>query len=328
MDLKVLRSFVEIAREQSFTAAAEKLSVTQPTLSRQIADLEEELGQKLFERTTRSLELTEKGHFLFRRAQDILALVDRTKLEAMTTEGLAGDIRISAAETPAVGIVAEAVQRFQEKYPRVRCHFVSADALTAAEHLRSGLSQFGVFNMPCRLDGFEYIRLPRENRWGVLTRRDGILAGKTFVTPEDLKRLPLYVSKQRGVENRIGGWLNYSFSKLRVVGTYNLLYNASLVVRAGGNALCLDGIVPPDDDIVFLPFQPSSSPLSGSSDLQSCCSLSDTLFLHHSTGLKFENVACATLKSFVTAPTAPSPPCWRPVPTPSRSSSRPHPRRR
>ena len=212
MDLKVLRSFVEIAREQSFTAAAEKLSVTQPTLSRQIADLEEELGQKLFERTTRSLELTEKGHFLFRRAQDILALVDRTKLEAMTTEELAGDIRISAAETPAVGIVAEAVQRFQEKYPRVRCHFVSADALTAAEHLRVGLSQFGVFNMPCRLDGFEYIRLPQENRWGVLTRREGILAGKTFVTPEDLKRLPLYVSKQRGVENRIGGWLNYSFS--------------------------------------------------------------------------------------------------------------------
>lgn len=257
MDLKVLRSFVEIAREQSFTAAAEKLSVTQPTLSRQIADLEEELGQKLFERTTRSLELTEKGHFLFRRAQDILALVDRTKLEAMTTEELAGDIRISAAETPAVGIVAEAVQRFQEKYPRVRCHFVSADALTAAEHLRVGLSQFGVFNMPCRLDGFEYIRLPQENRWGVLTRREGILAGKTFVTPEDLKRLPLYVSKQRGVENRIGGWLNYSFSKLRVVGTYNLLYNASLVVRAGGNALCLDGIVPPDDDIVFLPFQPA-----------------------------------------------------------------------
>ena len=175
----------------------------------------------------------------------------------MTTEGLAGDIRISAAETPAVGIVAEAVQRFQEKYPRVRCHFVSADAYTAAEHLRSGLSQFGVFNMPCRLDGFEYIRLPRENRWGVLTRRDGVLAGKTVVTPEDLKRLPLYVSKQRGVENRIGGWLNYSFSKLRVVGTYNLLYNASLVVRAGGNALCLDGIVPPDDDIVFLPFQPA-----------------------------------------------------------------------
>lgn len=209
MDLKVLRSFVEIAREQSFTAAAEKLSVTQPTLSRQIADLEEELGQKLFERTTRSLELTEKGHFLFRRAQDILALVDRTKLETMTTEGLAGDIRISAAETPAVGIVAEAVQRFQEKYPRVRCHFVSADAYTAAEHLRTGLSQFGVFNLPCRLDGFEYIRLPQENRWGVLTRRDGILAGKAFVTPEDLKRLPLYVSKQRGVENRIGGWLNY-----------------------------------------------------------------------------------------------------------------------
>ena len=91
----------------------------------------------------------------------------------------------------------------------------------------------------------------------MLPRRDGILAGKTFVTPEDLKRLPLYVSKQRGVENRIGGWLNYSFSKLRVVGTYNLLYNASLVVRAGGNALCLDGIVPPDDDIVFLPFQPA-----------------------------------------------------------------------
>lgn len=257
MDLKVLRSFVEIAREQSFTAAAEKLSVTQPTLSRQIADLEEELGQKLFERTTRSLELTEKGHFLFRRAQDILALVDRTKLEAMTTEGLAGDIRISAAETPAVGIVAEAVQRFQEKYPRVRCHFVSADALTAAEHLRSGLSQFGVFNMPCRLDGFEYIRLPRENRWGVLTRRDGILAGENLRHtrgPEAPAALRFEAARRGKPHRRVAQLLLLEASRRR-----HLQPSLQRVARRarGRKRLCLDGIVPPDDDIVFLPFQPA-----------------------------------------------------------------------
>lgn len=124
MDLKSLRYFVEIAREKSFTAAAEKLFVTQPTLSRQIADLEEELGHKLFDRTTRRIELTEKGIYLFRQAQSILSLVEKTKLEAMSTQDLSGDITISAGETPAMDIVAQTLERFQATHPNVRCHLL------------------------------------------------------------------------------------------------------------------------------------------------------------------------------------------------------------
>lgn len=257
MDLKSLRYFVEIARQKSFTAAAEKLFVTQPTLSRQIADLEDELGHKLFDRSTRRIELTEKGIYLFRQAQAILSLVEKTKLEAMSSQDLAGDLTISAGETPAMEIVAQATERFRASHPLVRFHLLSSNAQTTAESLRMGIANFGVFNLPADLEGFEYVTLPQQNRWGVLTRRDGPLAGRTSVSPEDLENLPLYFSKQQLIRSRMAGWLNYPFERLNIVGSYNLLYNASLIVRAGGNAICIDGITRPDDEIAFLPFAPA-----------------------------------------------------------------------
>ncbi len=256
MDLKSLRYFVEIARQKSFTAAAEKLFVTQPTLSRQIADLEEELGQKLFDRSTRRIELTEKGIFLFRQAQSILSLVERTKLETMSTQDLSGDLTISAGETPAMDIVATTLAHFQQTHPLVRCHLLSANAVDAANSLRMGISHFGVFNQPADLSGFDYLRLPQQNRWGLLTRRDGPLAGKVSATPQDLVNLPIYVSRQELVRSELSGWLDFPFERLHVIGTYNLLYNASLIVRAGGNVLCIDGITRPDDEIAFLPLTP------------------------------------------------------------------------
>lgn len=257
MDLKSLRYFVEIARQKSFTAAAEKLFVTQPTLSRQIADLEDELGHKLFDRSTRRIELTEKGIYLFRQAQAILSLVEKTKLEAMSSQDLAGDLTISAGETPAMEIVAQATERFRASHPLVRFHLLSSSAQTTAESLRMGIANFGVFNQPADLEGFEYVTLPQQNRWGVLTRRDGPLAGRTSVSPKDLENLPLYFSKQQLIRSRMAGWLNYPFERLNIVGSYNLLYNASLIVRAGGNAICINGITRPDDEIAFLPFVPA-----------------------------------------------------------------------
>ncbi len=256
MDLKSLRYFVEIARQKSFTAAAEKLFVTQPTLSRQIADLEDELGQVLFDRTTRRIELTEKGIYLFQQAQAILSLVEKAKLETMSTQDLSGDLTISAGETPAMDIVADAVATFQNSHPLVRCHLLSVNALDCAAALRMGTSDFGLFNQPADLAGFEYVKLPQQNRWGVLTRRDGPLAGKISVCPSDLLNLPIYCPKQRLIQNEMSGWLNYPFERLHIVGSYNLLYNASLIVRAGGNAICIDGISRPDDEIAFLPFNP------------------------------------------------------------------------
>ena len=257
MDIRALRYFVEIARQKSFTLAAEKLFVTQPTLSRQIAELEEELGQTLFDRTTRRLELTEKGLFLFHQAQNILSLVEKTKLDTMSTQDLSGELTISAGETPAVDILAETIFEFQHAHPLVRFDVRSANGLDAKESLRMGTSDFAVINMPTDIEGFSYSVLPRQNRWGLLTRRDGPLANRTEVTPSDLINLPLYMSRQTHVRNRLEGWLNFSFESLKIVGTYNLLYNASLIVRAGGHAVCIDGIVRPDDDIAFLPFAPS-----------------------------------------------------------------------
>ena len=200
MDLRTLRYFVAIAQEKSFTAAAEKLFVTQPTLSRQISDLEEELGQMLFDRTTRRIELTEKGIYLFQQAQAILSLVEKTKLETMSTQDLSGDLTISAGETPAMDVVADALAAFQKTHPLVRCHLLSANAQDCAAALRMGTSDFGLFNQPADLAGFEYIKLPQQNRWGVLTRRDGPLAGKTSVCASDLVDLPLYFSKQRLIQ--------------------------------------------------------------------------------------------------------------------------------
>ena len=257
MDLKSLRYFVEIARQKSFTAAAEKLFVTQPTLSRQIADLEDELGQKLFDRSTRRIELTEKGIYLFQQAQAILSLVEKTKLETMSTQDLAGDLTISAGETPAMDIVARATESFRATHPLVRFHLLSANAQDTAEALRMGISNFGVFNLPADIDGLEYITLPQQNRWGVLTRRDGPLAGRISVKPADLAGLPLYFSKQERIRSHIAGWLGHPFERLHIVGSYNLLYNASLIVRSGGNAICIDGITRPDDEIAFLPFTPA-----------------------------------------------------------------------
>ncbi len=257
MDLKSLRYFVEIARQKSFTTAAQKLFVTQPTLSRQIADLEEELGQKLFERTTRRIELTEKGIFLFKQAQSILELVEKTKREAMSTQELAGDLTISAAETPAMAIIADVLEKFREAHPNVRCHIYSSNAQDALLSIRTGLSNVGLFSMPADLDGLESISLPVRNVWGVLTRRDGPFAGKAFIEPQDLIGKPLLASRQRLIDGRLAGWLGFPFERLQIVGTYNLLYNASFLVRAGAHALCLEGIVKPDEEVMFLPLKPA-----------------------------------------------------------------------
>lgn len=256
MDVKVLRYFVEVARQKSFTLAAQKLFVTQPTLSRQIADLEEELGQVLIARDTRNLELTDKGLYFYRQAQMILDLIEKTKLETMCSGEVAGDLTIVAGETLAMGVVGKAAHRFQQMHPKVRIHLQSAKTQDAVVSMRTGLSDFAVFNMPADIQGFDYLRLPDQNRWGILTRRDGPLTGKTEVKPEDIQDLPLIVPQQTRVRERLSGWLNAPVDALNVIGSYGLLYNASFLVREGSHALCIDGIVRSDDEIVFLPLNP------------------------------------------------------------------------
>lgn len=256
MDLKSLRYFAMVAREQSFTSAAEKLFVTQPTLSRQIADLEEELGQKLFERNTRRVTLTPKGLFLLQKAEAILAQVEKVKAETMAAEDFLGSITISAAETPAMAILADAIRHFQGKHPQVQFHLLSKNANDSLLDLRAGVSDFGVFMIPTDLTGLEYISLPYANRWGVLVARDSPWAALSAITPDTLKRLLLYVSRQGGADGRFEGWLQGAFSQLHIAGTYNLLYNASLLPQGNTAVLGLEGIVPNNDKVVFIPLAP------------------------------------------------------------------------
>lgn len=256
MQLRALRYFVEIARCKSFTAAASKLFVSQPTLSRTIADLEEEFGELLFDRTTRHLSLTAKGTLFYQRACAILALVDGTRRE-MTANALTGTLTISAAETPAMALVCKAVMALLKREPAVSIDIKSANAVDAAADLRAGYADFGVFNLPADLEGFDHIVLPFSNRWGVLTQRDGPLSGLDCVTASDLLQLDLYVSGQRRMDAQFNSWLGTSLDSLKIRGKYNLLYNAELAVRQGAHALCIEGVAHLDEKIMFLPLSPS-----------------------------------------------------------------------
>ncbi|WP_418764261.1 LysR family transcriptional regulator [Mailhella sp.] len=259
MELRVLRYFLAVAQEESVSRAAELLHITQPTLSRQLMDLEEELGKKLFLRGGRRMTLTEEGVFLRKRAQEILSLVDRTTEEFHAEEeDVSGDVRIGGGETRGMGFIAGAVRKLRVSHPHVYYHLFSGNAADVMERLDNGLVDFGVFIEPADLSRYEYIRLPVMDRWGVLMRGDSPLAAKDALRPEDVTGLPLLCSRQSLVANEISGWLGESFDRLNIVATYNLLYNASLLVEQGvGYALCLDGIIRcGEGPLCFRPLEP------------------------------------------------------------------------
>lgn len=245
MELRVLRYFLAVAREETISGAAEALHVTQPTLSRQLMELEEELGKKLFIRGKRKTVLTEDGLFLRRRAQEIIELADQTETDIRSGEKfVSGDIYIGGGETDAMRIVARAAKKLQEKHPDIRYHLFSGNADDVTERLDKGLLDFGVLIEPADKKKYDYLKLPAADTWGILMREDSPYASREFMRPEDLQGLPLLTSRQSMVQNEMSGWLGQAFDTLHIVATYNLLYNASLMVEEGlGYALCLDRIV-------------------------------------------------------------------------------------
>ena len=259
MELRVLRYFLAVAQEESISRAAELLHITQPTLSRQLMELEEELGKRLFLRGGRKMILTEEGMFLRKRAQEIVALADRTSAEFRTSsEDVSGDVHIGGGETRGMRFIAEAARMLKAVHPHVSYHLFSGNAAEVMERLDSGLVDFGVFIEPADLSRYDYIRLPVRDRWGVLMRKDSPLAAKQSLNPGDVTSLPLLCSRQTLVFNEISGWLGKGFDGMNVVATYNLLYNASILVEEGmGYALCLDGIVRcGDGPLCFRPLDP------------------------------------------------------------------------
>lgn len=261
MELRVLRYFLEVAREENITAAAESLHITQPTLSKQLMDLEDEIGKKLFIRGKRRITLTEDGILLRKRASEIIELVEKTESELKKSdEIIVGDVYIGAAETDAMKDIAKICTNLQKKYPHIHYHLFSGNSEDVIEKLDKGLIDFGILFEPSDIKKYNYIKLPAYNTWGLLMRKDSPLATLTNITPDTLLNVPLICSKQALDNNELAGWFGHNIEKLNIVATYNLIYNASFFVEEGfGSALTLDKLVSmtEDNNLCFKPLTPN-----------------------------------------------------------------------
>lgn len=259
MELRVLQYFLAVAQEQSISAAAQSLHLTQPTLSRQLKELEETLGKQLMIRGGRTITLTEEGLHLRKRAQEILDLVGRTEKEIMQSqETVSGDIYIGTGETDGVRQISRVARSLQERYPAVQFHIVSDDAADVCEQLDKGLLDFGMLLGDINKMKYHYLELPMRDTWGVLMRRDSPLAKKSSVMPEDLWDQPLILSRQVDNKGGLYRWLRQEPSELHTVATYNLIFNASLMVDEGmGYAFALDKLInTTDKSLCFRPLEP------------------------------------------------------------------------
>ena len=261
MDIRVLRYFLAVTREGTISGEADSLHVTQPTLSRQLMELEEELGTTLFTRGKRRISLTEEGLFLHKRAQEIVSLVERTEAAfAAAGEEVSGDVYIGGGETEGMRVIARAIHQVRQEHPHIAFHLFSGNAEDVRERLDRGSVDFGLFIEPADLSAYDFMPLPTRDTWGVLLRKDHPLAAQAAIDADDLASLPLIVSRQGLVENEFSGWMGNKFRQLSRVATYNLLYNAALMVEEGvGCALCLEGIVHTGEDgpLCFRPLRPA-----------------------------------------------------------------------
>lgn len=260
MELRVLRYFLAVAAEENITEAAQRLHITQPTLSRQMMELEEELGVRLFVRGRRSrtITLTEAGIFLRKRAEEIVLLADKTEA-VFAASGVAGDVYVAAGETDAVRLLVRAARLLREQNPHIRCHVFSGDGATVEERLEKGLADFGVLLGPFDPARFDCLTLPVKDTWGVLTRRDSSLAVGESVRAEDLWDKPLILSRQVTSGSQLFRWLKKEPAELNVAAYYNLAYNSSLMAAEGlGCALILDKLIhlSGDSELCFRPLEP------------------------------------------------------------------------
>lgn len=259
MEIRVLRYFLEVAREGNITRAAAYLHISQPTLSRQLKELEEELGKKLFARSNYSVRLTEEGMLLRKRAEDILDMVDKTAEEFKALDEIhGGDIRIGCAESDGIKYVARAAKNLHRRYPNIRYHIYSSGTDAVNERLDRGLLDFAVIVQEVDLSRYNYLRLPVQDAWGVVMRKDDPLAQREVIQVSDLRGLPLICSRQ-GMREEMVKWFGDELEKLNIVATYDLLYNASILTREGlGYAIGFKDLVNtgPDSELCVRPLEP------------------------------------------------------------------------
>ena len=269
MEIRVLRYFLAVAQEGSVTRAARALHLTQPTLSRQIRELEEELGQTLFSRGGRELSLTREGLLLRQRAEEIVGLAEITEKEfrSLGEKTVSGDLSLGCGESKALSFVTDALKVLQDEHPLIIPHFFSGNGEIVMDRLDKGLLDFAVLMGAENTERYYSLPLPNHDTWGLLMDKDDPMAQKKAITAEDLLDIPLILSSQSLSRDELSGWLGFPMSRLHIAATYTLLFNGSLMVRSGlGYALCFDHIAPSgkDSPFAFRPFafRPLTSPLS------------------------------------------------------------------
>lgn len=259
MEIRVLRYFLEIARENSMTRAADSLHVSQPTLSKQMKELEAELGKKLFKRGSANVTLTDEGMLLRKRAEDILDMVDKTISEFKGLDDITGgEVQIGCAESYHIRYLAQIIKEFKKKYPGFRYHIKSGDTQQVTEKLDRGLFDFAVIVEPPDLSKYNYLTLPEPDTWGVLMRGDSPLADKETIHIDDLIGLPIFCSEQAAKAD-LPRWCGEKADELDIAGTFTLFYNGSVFVREGlGYMLTFDKLADTDGDspLCFRPIEP------------------------------------------------------------------------
>ncbi|WP_334333443.1 LysR family transcriptional regulator [Companilactobacillus sp. HBUAS59544] len=258
MDIRVLRYFIIIAQELNISKAARLLHVSQPALSRQIAELETTLGTKLFIRGKRQLQLTPDGYYLLERAKEIVGLVNKTTYTLQKQDLISGTLDIGAGESTALQCVMETIKEIMHKYPEIHINFRSGDSENILSELDSGILEFGIIMGDRPLDNYHRLILPERNRWGVIMRKDEPLAKKDFIQPSDLLGRSLLLSRQVRRKQLFQDWSQDLWDQLNFVGTYNLIFNAALLVQTGAcMALSYEGLTDmTNNDVAFIPLQP------------------------------------------------------------------------
>ncbi|XCP86955.1 LysR family transcriptional regulator [Roseburia hominis] len=246
MEIRVLRYFLTVVREESITKASEVLHITQPTLSRQLAQMEEEIGVKLFDRGTRKIKLTNEGILLRRRAEEILQLVDKTEKELIEQEEqVEGKISIGCGEIASVQLLPELFRNFHQKYPRVTFDIFTATADLVKEQMDKGLLDLGLLLEPIDMEKYDFVRMDMKERWIVLMPPNAPLAEKEFVTASDLSEVPLILPRRLQVQSELASWFGDYYKNLNIMFTSNLSTNAAVMVKEGlAYSLVIEGAVP------------------------------------------------------------------------------------
>ena len=246
MEIRVLRYFLSVVREESITKAAEVLHITQPTLSRQLAQMEEEIGVRLFDRGTRKIQLTNEGLLLRRRAEEILQLVDKTEKELVEQEEqVEGKISIGCGEVASVQMLPDLIRNFHQKYPLVTFDLFTATADLVKEQMDKGLLDSGLLLEPVEMGKYEFIRLDMKERWVVLMPPDDPLAGKKYVKADELAGLPLILPRRMQVQSELASWFGDYYKNLNILFTSDLSTNGAVMVSRGlAYSLVIEGAVP------------------------------------------------------------------------------------